>query len=82
MTTIRHARREAPEQLTRATDTAADLSEALDDLAALCKRHRKVAPERHPDLHELHVAWRAVVAAEEAHDIAVLDLRGASGEDI
>ena len=69
-------------QRAHAAATAAGLADALSDLAAAAKGYRRVAADRHPDLHEVHVAYRAVCAAEEAHDLAVLDVRSASGEDI
>lgn len=61
----------------------ADLAAALDDLEREAKTAARAARTKRgqPDLPAVHAAARAVERAEEAVDLAALDVRTAAGED-
>lgn len=61
----------------------AELAAALDDLSAQAHTAARAARSRRavPDLPAVHAAARAVERAEEAVDLAALDVRTAAGED-
>jgi hypothetical protein len=75
------------EDLTRqrdAVETArADLAVTLDDLEREARTAARSARTKRgqPDLPAVHAAARAVERAEEALDLAALDLRTAAGDD-
>lgn len=75
------------EDLTRQRDALdgarADLAAALDDLEREAKSAARAARTKRgaPDLPAVHAAARAVERAEEALDLAALDLRTAAGDD-
>lgn len=54
-----------------------ELSDALDDLGAIAKQ----ASNRRADIDDVYGAVSRVRRAEEAHDLAELDLATARGED-
>ncbi|MCU1692490.1 MAG: hypothetical protein JWM64_1581 [Frankiales bacterium] len=61
----------------------ADLAVALDDLSSEAHTASRAARSKRgvPDLPAVHAAARAVERAEEALDLAALDVRTAAGED-
>ena len=61
----------------------AHLAAALDDLSAEAHTAARAARSKRavPDLPAVHAAARAVERAEEAVDLAALDVRTAAGED-
>ena len=61
----------------------ADLAAALDDLEREATTAARAARTKRglPDLPAVHAAARAVERAEEAVDLAALDVRTAAGED-
>lgn len=75
------------EDLTRQRETLeaarADLGGRLDDLEREAKAAARAARTKRgqPDLPAVHAAARAVERAEEAVDLAALDLRTAAGDD-
>ena len=75
------------EDLTRQTAALAEaraaLAEALDDLALEAKDAAKAARSKRgpPDLPAVYAAGNAVRRAEEAVDLATLDLATAGGAD-
>ncbi|MCW2776281.1 MAG: hypothetical protein JWN17_6 [Frankiales bacterium] len=75
------------EDLTRQQEALAaaraDLAAALDDLESEAHTAARAARSKRgvPDLPAVHAAARAVERAEEALDLAALDVRTAAGED-
>lgn len=69
-------------QAQRAAEALTVLEQTLADLEHVAGDARKVARRGGtPDLAGVHGAASAVSRAEEAHDLALLDLKTASGED-
>jgi hypothetical protein len=75
------------EDLTRQREAVAaarsDLAARLDELEREAKTAARAARTKRgqPDLPAVHAASRAVERAEEALDLAALDLRTAAGDD-
>jgi hypothetical protein len=84
--TLRPDREDLSVQVDREWATRLDVRDTLTVLAAaaktaLSRTGTTARPRRIPDLGHIYGAVDALRRAEQAHDLAALDLRTAAGED-
>lgn len=80
---MRRDREDLTAQRERMTQATHDLCAALSALTVSCQYANRALRGLRPtlDLTEVHADHRRVCRAEEAYDLAALDLRTAAGED-